>query len=549
LTVECINYFLNDAEFLKSFFGVCGQLPDYASANKELLKSWLDLVATIISKHHKFFDMFKQHKIVPILMTVLTFEDDDDIRFLTCKVLKLYAEDPEGREQINQADGVRLLLNLLRSSNRVVQLQAARVLSRVLEDLNSQTIFLDNDGLNIASNLILSPNADLQLCIFDLFIHFIGNERVTEKFDQLKLRKKYMKMLEYEIPELRLIAIKAIGKYASCELISDDVEMTSLMTTLMNVMNVSTTNVDIELLVATANALSHFTKRRDYCAMLCDMGLPGKIVNLMSTADVRLGKALFALLCNLVNDPKIQEACTVLGCCEMCLKFISHESPEIRHFAITALDKLTAGNVQGMKRVSSVGGIFQILAVFCSTKDENEKLGLSKILLGFSIERETQNELCDNGAVSVIVDTLQTAQNDELLQTLVFILSVLSENKTNRDIILEENGITVILKILTSHKNLDLLTAIVDTLLNFANDVDLLEPLRLNAIVDVLHHILVNFTNEKLLVSTLRALLSISQTESAKLAIQNKIGTILKSLAAHNSLAVRTAAQKVLSLL
>jgi hypothetical protein len=76
--------------------------------------------------HYKFYESFKQHKLVPILITILKSGDNPEVRILTCQLLKFYVEDSDGIESVRHAEGIPLLMNLLCSSNNSVQLQAAQ---------------------------------------------------------------------------------------------------------------------------------------------------------------------------------------------------------------------------------------------------------------------------------------------------------------------------------------------------------------------------------------------------------------------------------------
>lgn len=76
--------------------------------------------------HNEFYDSFKQHKLVPILIRLLKSGDNPEVRISTCQLLKVYVEDSEGIESVRDAEGIPLLLNMLCSSNNSVQLQAAQ---------------------------------------------------------------------------------------------------------------------------------------------------------------------------------------------------------------------------------------------------------------------------------------------------------------------------------------------------------------------------------------------------------------------------------------
>jgi hypothetical protein len=76
------------------------------------------------AKHRKFFEALRKYGVIPTLVTVLTSGDNDSLRILTCKALTVFAEDPSGRELIRLAGGILPILNLLRSRNEFVQLQA-----------------------------------------------------------------------------------------------------------------------------------------------------------------------------------------------------------------------------------------------------------------------------------------------------------------------------------------------------------------------------------------------------------------------------------------
>jgi hypothetical protein len=84
------------------------------------------------TKHHKFFEALRQYGVIPTLVTVLPSGDNDSLRILICKALSVFAEDPSGRELIRLAGGILPVLNLLRSRNEFVQLQATLYFSLFL---------------------------------------------------------------------------------------------------------------------------------------------------------------------------------------------------------------------------------------------------------------------------------------------------------------------------------------------------------------------------------------------------------------------------------
>jgi serine/threonine protein kinase len=545
-----LDYLAGNVEFVKSFLGILDNPVLLIDPNyRELLETAVKIMTETAAKHRKFFEVLQQHGIIPTLVTVLTSCDNDSLRILTCKGLAVYAEDPNTREILRLAGGILPLLNLLRSHNEFVQLQATWVLSSVLEEPLSQIVFLNNGGLEIVNDLLRVPHPGLQIRLLELLIKFIGNEKAAQKLDQMNIKAKYMSMLTAASPLLRNTAIKAISKFASHGMITDENEAVKVLKVLMDTLNMMTFSVDTQLLIQSAIALYHFTTKKEYCELLRDMGLLSILVKAILAPDVILQKHLLRIFYNMLVDPKSKEAATALGGCASCIKLVVNEHPEIRQLTIAVLNSLVTDNPKGVKAVSGVEGVPSILSVFYSTEDETEKLSLAKILLSLSVDQELKSEIRESGGIAAIVETLNTTRNEGLLLTLACTLCNLSENQINRRILLEEKGVPVLLKILTTHKDLKLVTVVIDTFTLLARDADLLETLRIDGLVDGLAYVLGNFTDDGLLVSSLRVLLLMTQSESAKVSIRNEAGKQLQNLATCSSQNVQIAAKKILSLL
>jgi hypothetical protein len=83
------------------------------------------VITEAITKYRSFFYALKENGVISALITLLASGDNDSLRILTCKALLIYAEDPASHEVIRLAGGIMPLLNLLRSRNEFVQLQAS----------------------------------------------------------------------------------------------------------------------------------------------------------------------------------------------------------------------------------------------------------------------------------------------------------------------------------------------------------------------------------------------------------------------------------------
>ncbi|XP_023930596.1 ankyrin and armadillo repeat-containing protein-like [Lingula anatina] len=383
----------------------------------------------------------------------------------------LSTSDPLHWQSVLKAGGVSALVELLKLDNEEIQAVAAATLCNISEHEPIRHALTTAQAGPILIKLLSSPVDDIQsraaIILSDLACVDNNQDSITDQGGIQPL----VNLLDSVLEDVLVNAVNAIR--VMCTNNNTNQSCVAECGGIEPLVEFLTVNSDI-LQAAASAAIAALCRghRKNQDAVVAE-GAVRPLVNLIKgrgniTVQVKAAAAVEALA---ENNPPSQHAFLELECPKVLTKFFKVWSVSVKEQGATALWALAGHTHRQQKFIAERIGVHQLIEMLLSGSEKLQFVGCRAVIALSRENMDNQSKMTNEGGISPLVRLLRSNNTTErVLRQVIETLGTLCvgvahrNNKLVQKKIAEENGITILVKLLVKPPSPDIQVEVANTL-------------------------------------------------------------------------------------
>lgn len=380
----------------------------------------------------------KEEVITRVMPIICTFINDapDALKILSSQMLSNLIEF--GHSEASRKNGsIYALLQMLKSENEFVQVQAAWTLSYQLVDIECQNDFIVAGGLSSLIDLKDSQNPGLNLRVFDSICTFWGNPNAESFIDKMTIRNKIIEMINSSSQIIKSIAISSLSRCCRFDdFVLSDMQALKAFTNITDYIQSSSLTIKDKIIAI--QSVEIITRDPRLFHIFRDVGGVKLVVTLTALKNPSARKIIAELVRRVLQDPLCQEAFATLGGTKPLISWMLSGDIESRKLALNAVQDLIKYH-KGMSSFTENAGV-SIITSILAYGDEEEKMIALEVLERLTEREDMLSDIREAGSMFALKNCLNSPDPIIKLKATYTLGSMLA-NESNRRLILEQEYI------------------------------------------------------------------------------------------------------------